>query len=48
MSALELMIWSMTAGAIGAVVLAGLIDLAFSRSLGAARGAVSTASHCCL
>lgn len=40
MSALELMIWSMTAGAMGAVVLAGLTDLAFSRSAGAAQGAI--------
>ena len=40
MSALELMIWSMAAGAMGAVVLAGLTDLAISLSLGAAPGAV--------
>ena len=40
MSALELMIWSMAAGAMGAVVLAELTDLAFSRSLGAAQGTV--------
>jgi hypothetical protein len=43
MSSLELMIWSMAAGAIGAVVLAGLTDLAFSRSQGAAQGAMY---HC--
>ncbi len=40
MSALELMIWSMAAGAMAAVVLAGLADVALSRSLGAVQGTV--------
>src|SRR5438105_3008680 len=40
MSALELMIWSMAAGVIAAVVVVGLVDLAVVRSAGAAQGVV--------
>ena len=40
MSALELMIWSMAVGAIGAVVAVGLTDLVQVRSPGAAQGLV--------
>ncbi len=40
MTALELMIWSMAAGAIGAVVAVGLTDLVLVRSQGAAQGVV--------
>jgi GGDEF domain-containing protein len=40
MSALELMIWSMAAGAIAAVVVVGIIDLAVVRTAGAAQGLV--------
>jgi len=39
-SALELMIWSMAAGVIGAVVVVGLIDVAVVRTAGAAQGVV--------
>lgn len=42
MSALELMIWSLAAGAIGTVVVGGLIDLAVVRNASAAQG---TAYH---
>lgn len=44
MSALELMIWSMAVGAMGAVVAVGLTDLALVRSTGAAQG---LAYHLC-
>ncbi|MBK8073276.1 MAG: diguanylate cyclase [Ramlibacter sp.] len=40
MTAPELMIWSMATGAIGAVVLVGLTDLAINRSTAAAQGVV--------
>jgi GGDEF domain-containing protein len=40
MSALELMIWSMAAGVIAAVVVVGIIDLAVVRTAGAAQGLV--------
>ena len=38
MSALELVIWSMAMGAIGAVVAVGLADVVMVRSVGAAQG----------
>lgn len=39
MSALELMIWSMAAGVMGAVVMVGIADLVLIRNAGAAQGA---------